>query len=109
MKNVDEMNVNEKISELQSCINKARIGENNPGSPEYEFLLNSKLGDSRGERLSYYSMLVKNAAIMFGGRLNDLDFDVRQQTVADYNRKLDEALLVFPGYERTEEQSRGSR
>lgn len=109
MKNVDEMSVNEKITELQACVNKARSGEQNPGSVDYEFLLNSKLGDQRGEKLSYYSVLVKNAALMFGGRLNDLDMDVRQQTITEYNRKLDEALLAFPGYERAEEQSRGSR
>ena len=109
MRNVDEMTVNEKISELQACISRARVGENNPGSIDYEFLLKADLGDNRGEKLSYYSMLVKNAAIMFNGRLNDLDYDVRQQTVADYNKKLDDALCSFEGYTRTEEQSRGSR
>ena len=109
MKNVNEMNINEKISELYNCISKARAGEQNPGSADYEFLLNSQLGDNRGEKLSYYSVLVKNAALMLGGRLNDLDYDVRQHTVIDLNKKLDEALISFPGYERTEDQSRGSR
>ena len=109
MKNVNEMSVDEKISALQSCINRARVGEQNPGSVEYEFLLNSKLGDDRGQALSYYSVLVSNAAVMFGGRLNDLDYDVRQQAIIDYNKKLDDALLSFPGYEKTEDQSRGSR
>ena len=108
MKNVDEMSASEKINELQSCIAKARSGEQNPGSVDYEFLINSKLGDSRGEKLSYFSMIAKNASQKFGGSLNNLDFDVRQQTVEELNQKLDEALLSFPGYEKTEEKSRGT-
>jgi hypothetical protein len=109
MKNVDEMSLEQKLMELQQCLSKAKVGAENPGSTDYEFLLNSKLGDQRDEKLAYYTTVLTNSKQLIGGRLNQLDYDVRQNAIRDINNKLNDALLAFPGYGKTEElnQSQG--
>ena len=95
MKNVDEMSLDQRIMELQQSVSKARVGAENPGSVEYEFLLNSKL--------SYYESILSKASDWKRGKFDSLDYDVKQQTITDINNKLIDALVTFPGYGRTQE------
>ena len=103
MKNVDEMSLDQRIMELQQCVSKARVGAANPGSVQYEFLLNSKLGDERDGKLSYFESILAKAGEWKRGKFDSLDYDVRQQTITDINNKLVESLLAFPGYAKAEE------
>ena len=109
MKNVDEMSLDQRIMELQQSVSKARVGAENPGSVEYEFLLNSKLGDERDSKLSYYESILSKASDWKRGKFDSLDYEVKQQTINDINNKLVEALVTFPGYGRTQdlEQAQG--
>lgn len=107
MKNIQNMSLDQKLIELQQCLSKAKVGAANPGSLEYEFLLKAKLGDGRDDKLAYYTNLLTNANQLLGGRLNDLDYDVRQNAITDLNNKLDDALLVFDGYEKVEQVQQG--
>ena len=100
MKDLNNMSLEQKFMELQQCVSKAKVGAENPGSTDYEFLINSKLGDNRDDKLAYYESLIAQARSLIGGRLSQLDYDVRQQTMNDINNKLDDALIAFPGYEK---------
>ena len=104
MKNVAEMSLDQKMIELQQCLSKAKVGAEYPGSVEYEFLLKAKLGDGRDDKLAYYTTVLTNARQLMNGRINQLDYDVRQQAITDLNNKLDDALLVFDGYEKVVEE-----
>ena len=106
MINVNDMSLEEKFSELQENISKARVGANNPGSAEYSFLMQCKLGNNRDERLNYLSNLIKNSRVLLS-RLDRLDYDIKQQSIRTINKELDEALLLFPSY--TKEQENTSR
>jgi hypothetical protein len=103
MKNVNEMSLDQKIMELQQCVSKARVGAENPGSVDYEFLQQAQLGDAREEMLAYYATLIQKANEYRSGKFNNLDYEVRQQGIRDINNKLDAALLAFPGYGLEEE------
>ena len=107
MKDLNNMSLEQKFMELQQCVSKAKVGAENPGSTDYEFLINSKLGDNRDDKLAYYESLIAQARSLIGGRLSQLDYDVRQQTMNDINNKLDDALIAFPGYEKEISQGLG--
>ena len=102
MNNVNDMSLEQKLNELQQNINKARVGANNPGSAEYSFLMQCKLGNNRDERLNYLSNLIKNSRVLLS-RLDRLDYDIKQESTRTMNRELDEALLLFPGYTKEQE------
>ena len=103
MKNVNEISLDQKIMELQQCVSKAKVGAENPGSVDYEFLQKAQLGDAREEMLAYYAALIQKANEYRNGKFNNLDYEVRQQNIRDINNKLDAALLAFPGYGLEEE------
>ena len=97
MINISEMSSEQKINELKKCLNKANSGLNNPGSAEYAFLLNSKLGN-RLETLNKFTNLLNNSIEFFSKGMHNLDFDIRSQYIKEYNDALTDALLSFPGY-----------
>ncbi len=107
MKNVEGMSLEQKMMELQQSVSKARVGAENTGSADYEFLINSNLGDSRDEKLAYYSSLITKAQEFRSGKFDNLDYDVRNQMITELNNKIDEALLSFPGYEKEVQQGLG--
>ena len=100
MKDLNNMSLEQKFMELQQCVSKAKVGAENPGSTDYEFLINSKLGDNRDDKLAYYESLIAQTRSLMSGRLSQLDYDVREETMRDINVKLDDALLTFPDYDK---------
>lgn len=107
MKDINNMSLEQKVLELQQSVSKAKDGAMNPGSTNYEYLLNSKLGDQRDDKLAYFETLIAQAKSIMGGRLSALDPDVRNQAINEINNKLDDALLAFPGYEKEIAQGLG--
>ncbi len=91
------MTVLEKAYLLQSKIAKASL--------DVEYSIGIKCGNDKDEKLAKMRTMAKNAIELFGtGRINSLDYDVREKAIRDWQERLEAALSCFPDYEAEEEK-----
>ncbi len=56
-------------------------------------------GTNKEDTIQHMNNLIKNTIELFGtNRIDDIDYDLRDQVIADYDAKLEEALQKFPQY-----------
>ena len=103
MKIVDELSLEQKLSELKKSVTRAKEGINCTEGREYDFVINSKLGDDKIESINYYASIINKTNSIINGKLSQLDYDTREQAIKTINKELTNALLVFPGYVTLEE------
>lgn len=98
MKNIDELSVYQKIDELNKCIAKIELAEQEPGGELYNnFLLRALLGDRVATITDYKRLVVRADYIL---KSTDIGTDARYYAEREYDAQISEALLMFPGYTR---------
>ncbi len=56
-------------------------------------------GNNKDDAIQAMNNLIKNTIELFGtSRIDDVDYDLRDQVINDYDVKLEEALQKFPQY-----------
>ena len=91
------MTIEEKIQALQTCL---------INSEDIAYSINVFWGsDPQTSKLEIIQILNNARELLFTGRINQLDYDVRQQTVDNLNALLDSKLAMFPEY-RIENQEK---
>lgn len=101
-KDISEMNINEKIYALQGVLAKALL--------DTEYSIKCVLGSDKMMTIARMNIVLDNAKALFiEGRVNQLDLDIRNKTLALYNAQLDDCLTKFPEYNKEEENELSGR
>lgn len=92
MRKLEDLNIAEKINELESLIAKAELN--------IDYKIQVALGDEGDAMISKMKTDISNARNLFGpsGRLEQLDYDVKAAAYANYQTLLDSYLKKFPEY-----------
>lgn len=88
---LENMNIVEKINLLENLAAKA--------SMDTEYSIQCVLGDDKDSTLSEMNVVVQNARHLFvGGAIDQLDYDIRQESFNKWNGILTERIMKFPEY-----------
>ncbi len=67
-------------------------------------------GNDKEEAINHMNNLINNAIELFGtNRIEDVDYDLRDQVIQDYDIKLENELRRFPQYLETLESAKKGR
>lgn len=93
------MTIPEKINCLETCLNKAE---------NVEYSVQVKWGNNQDETRREIRVAIENARQLFErGRIDQLDYDVRQEAYNKWHNILNAHLRKFPEYYNTQDKSTG--
>lgn len=88
---LENMTVQEKINQLEGLIAKTDL--------DVDYAIQVAWKSNAVDTKKDARILIDNARTLFSnGRIDTLDYDVRNQAITNYSNKLDEYLRMFPEY-----------
>lgn len=98
MTRLQDMQITEKINALQSLIAKAEL--------DVEYSIQVRWGDNKEQTINEAKTFINNARLLFqNGKIDQLDYDMKQEAFAHYHTKLDSYLKMFPEFELNDIQT----
>lgn len=100
-KRLEEMSVIEKANVLQSLVAKADL--------EVDYAIQVKWKTNKDDEIREIGVLLDNTRNLFStGRIDNLDYDVRNSTIENYNNRLTSYITMFPEYDIELEEEQGT-
>ncbi len=87
------MDINKKIAILEGCLSKAKL--------DTEYNIQVAWDNITPREVQQYI----NNARAYLNSMHQLDFDVREQGIANWHKKLDSLLGIFPEYRKQEDKT----
>jgi len=89
--NLDEMRIEEKIIRLEALLAKAHA--------DLDYSFSVRWGEDKEEAIRNMYVTLESSKLMFmGGRIFDVDYERREETIKKFNESLNAHLCKFPEF-----------